>query len=308
VTAARATERVLEIDGLRINVREAGEGSPVCLINGIGANVRMFAALQERMAGHRTIAFDAPGTGASGTPPIPLSMTALADLTAQLMHELGHEQVDVIGFSYGGGVAQQLARDHPDLVRRMVLVATSCGFGGVPGDPAALASVLTPLRYYSPRINALTTPLMGVGRAARDPEVVAAQGAARLASPPSPVGYLWQVLAGAWWTSWPWLTRIGQPVLVIMGGRDRLVPAVNGALLAARLPRARLIVVPDEDHHILVHPAPAVVDAIHDFLSSPTADESEAWDRATEVGKPLPTAGGMLPWGAASAAFRALVP
>ena len=67
-----------------------------------------------------------------------------------ILDELQVEITDVIGFSYGGAVAQQLAFQFPDRVRRLVLAATSCGLGAVPGSFGAMASLATPMRYYSP--------------------------------------------------------------------------------------------------------------------------------------------------------------
>ena len=61
----------------------------------------------------------------------------------------GLDHVDVLGYSLGGAVAQQLAFDHPRRVRRLVLVSSSCGAGGCPGLVAALLAVMTPARHYS---------------------------------------------------------------------------------------------------------------------------------------------------------------
>jgi pimeloyl-ACP methyl ester carboxylesterase len=288
VTAVAANERALGVGGLRITVREAGDGPPVCLINGIGANVKMLANFQDALLGHRTVAFDSPGAGSSSTPTRLPSVRYLARVTAQLLSELGHEHVDVVGFSYGGGVAQQLARDHPGLVRRLVLASTSCGFGGVLGHPAAVAAIMTPLRYYSPVIHSLSSRWMGQGRASLDPTIVAAQGQARLSAPPSPVGYTWQVLAGLAWTSWSWLPEIEQAVLVLAGGEDRLIPPANSALLAARLPRARLIVMPDEDHHLLADPSPRLVADILEFLDADHVNDSKTWQSAVELSESDP--------------------
>lgn len=300
-------ERRVEVDGLRINVRERGEGAPLCLINGLGANVRMLAAFQDGLTGHHTIAFDAPGAGHSDTPTVPLSFGGVARVIAELLRKLGCARVDVIGYSFGGGIAQQLAHDYPDIVRRLVLAATSCGLCGVPGHPIALGAVLTPLRYYSPRFSALAAPLMGEGRAGRDPAVTKAQAEARLSSPPSPIGYVWQLLAGASWSSWGWLPSIRQPALVVTGDRDRLVPAVNGTLLAARLPSARLMVVRGEDHHLLADSGGRVADAIREYLGSETVERSRTWARAVEVPQgdaELLAFQGMWPSFAANAIWR----
>jgi pimeloyl-ACP methyl ester carboxylesterase len=78
-------------------------------------------------------------------------MRYFARVAAELLAHLGYEQADVIGFSFGGMVAQELARNYPERVRRLVLVATCCGWGGVPGGPAALAAIAAiAYRYYSP--------------------------------------------------------------------------------------------------------------------------------------------------------------
>src|SRR2546422_4033096 len=92
----------------------------------------MLEALEERLAaGARTITFELPGSGRSPTPRRPLSIAALAKLCVALLDELGHEEADVLGFSLGGIVAQQLAHDAPERVRRLALAGTACGWGSV---------------------------------------------------------------------------------------------------------------------------------------------------------------------------------
>src|SRR3954451_6681826 len=94
----------------------------------------MWKPLREALPGPRLIAFDAPGTGRSATPPIPLSLEALARVAEGVLDELGVERADVLGYSFGGAVAQRLARRAPERVRRLVLAATTPGWGGVPGS------------------------------------------------------------------------------------------------------------------------------------------------------------------------------
>src|SRR6202041_2000865 len=102
--------------------------------------------------GVQTISYDASGTG--GSPPrlLPKHMKALARQAARVLDTLGYPSADVLGVSFGGAVAQQLALSDPGYVRNLVLTSTMCGLGGIPGSPLALALSTTPLRYYSPSL------------------------------------------------------------------------------------------------------------------------------------------------------------
>src|SRR5215207_8003895 len=151
-------EHELTVHGLRIYARERGSGHPLLMINGLGGNAEMWGPAERRLSGgSRTIVFDAPGTGRSSTSPIPLPLPAVARLLARLLDDLGHEVADVVGYSLGGVMAQQLARSYPDRVRRLALVATSSGWGSAPPDLAALTLVTTPARYMSPRVYKATS-------------------------------------------------------------------------------------------------------------------------------------------------------
>ena len=134
----RVTGQTVSLRGHEIFVRERGKGFPLLLLNGIGANVDMLGAAATMLAKRsRTIVFDAPGTGRSSTPIFPLSIASVAQVARDLLDELGHAQADVLGFSHGGLVAQELARIAPDRVRRLALVSTTCGWGSSLGDPSS---------------------------------------------------------------------------------------------------------------------------------------------------------------------------
>src|SRR3954462_2104271 len=101
-TDPQAIERVLRIGGLRVQVRELGEGKPLLLLNGIGAHVRMWRPLERALGAIRLIAFDAPAPGAPQPPPLPLTLPGHARLAERVLDALGCEQVDVLGYSFGG--------------------------------------------------------------------------------------------------------------------------------------------------------------------------------------------------------------
>ena len=122
----------------------------------------------------------------------------LARTVDRLIGALGYEAVDVLGVSFGGALAQQLVRQSPDRVRRLVLAATAPGvpgLGGVPGRPSAMLTLATPLRYYSPAYFRKVAPTLYGGRIRREPELLAEQAHARMTRPPSLRGYVAQLYA-----------------------------------------------------------------------------------------------------------------
>ena len=224
------------------------EGRPLLLVNGVGANIEMWEPFRRSLGSRHTIAFDAPGTGRSSTPTRPLTMRELGTVTLGLLDSLGYGTVDVLGYSFGGSIAQEMARVDPARIHRLVLAAASCGWGSVPGDPFALMAMLTPARYYFLPATATVNALFGGSRLTD----FATADAARLHRPPDPIGYCWQLLAAVGWSSLPWLHRVRVPTLVLAAARDRLVRASTARTLARRVAGARLAVVPDANHFFLL--------------------------------------------------------
>jgi pimeloyl-ACP methyl ester carboxylesterase len=276
------TETTVSARGLKLFVRRQGSGHPLLMINGIGANTEMWGPAEDILGRRsRTIAFDCPGTGRSQTPLLPLPMPELARVVVAALDELGHERVDVMGFSFGGALAQQLAHDAPERVRRLALVSTGCGWGSELGPPSAIAAMSSPLRYYSRSWYELTNRLLG------EPESEDVDAAARLAHPPTALGYTYQLWALASWSSLPWLRHVETPTLVVAGARDRLVPPGNAVQLAGLLQRSRLHLLPDAAHLLLFYRDGAAARLLADFFSSRSLEGSTAWT----TGLPPETAG-----------------
>jgi poly(3-hydroxyalkanoate) depolymerase len=267
VTAAGAAGAVA-VGPLRVRVSERGTGEPpLVLVPGIGTGLEIWAPLRDALGGMRTVAFDPPGAGMSPPPARPLRLSRLARVVTDLLDVLGHERVDLLGVSWGGALAQQVARQAPARVRRLVLAATSCGLGSVPGHPAALAAMASPLRFYSRSYFELVAPYAYGGAARRSRLQRSDHARLWLRRPPSVRGYAYQLLALAGWSSLPWLHRLPQPTLVMAGAEDPLVPVVNARILARRIPGARLHVVEDGGHLFLLDHAAACAAAIRDFLA-----------------------------------------
>jgi poly(3-hydroxyalkanoate) depolymerase len=238
------------------------------LITGIGAHLDMWGPLERVLDGRPVIAFDAPGTGASDRTRTPLRMGGLARFIDELLDVLGHDVVDLLGVSFGGALAQELARGHPDRVRRLILCATSAGALAMPPKPVPALLLMTPARYLHPALFRLAMPRIAGGRTARDPTALARQQGARLSHPPDILGYAFQLYAATGWTSAHWLHRLPHPTLVIAGDDDRAIPLVNARFLARRIPDARLHVVEGGGHLFILDEPESIIGEIQAFLDA----------------------------------------
>ena len=267
--STKSTMVSVGLQPLRVTVENPGVGvRPLLLINGIGATGDLFRPFRGHVQDRETIAFDAPGVGGSPTPAMPYSMGRLAAVVAGLIDELGHDQVDVLGLSWGGALAQELARRHPDVVHRLILVATMPGVTSVPGRPAALAILMSPARYYSPKYLKRIAPTLYGGAIVENPDLLDEHARLRATHPPSMLGYLYQLSAIQRAAGLPGLGRIRQRTLVLAGDDDPIVRMVNGRILARCIPDARLHVVEGGGHLFLYTRGQEMADAVRDFLDT----------------------------------------
>ncbi len=249
-----------------LRVVRTGTGTPLLLINGLGAPLEMWDPLVRRLRGHEVIAFDLPGVGLSGYPQWPLRMPELARLVDRLLARLGKGRVDVLGYSFGGLLAQELAYRIPRRVRRLILGATMPGVPSVPPHPLVGLMLLTPARYYDRRLADWIVPLIAGGRTARDRRALDAGLVLRLARPPTTVGYLYQLYSLIGWSSHRWLHRLQSPTLVLHGDEDPVAPLVNGRYLAWAIPGARIHVIRGGGHLFIFDQPGSAVGVLHNFL------------------------------------------
>lgn len=267
---SRKAIRFLDADGVRLRVAVRGTGRPLLLLMGIGGNLDMWTPFENAIDARavQTITVDAPGTGGSGAYRVPRRMRGLARTMEHLIDALGHDELDVLGVSFGGVLAQQLAHQAPQRVRRLVLAATGPGLGGVAGSPRVLLALATPRRYTQPdHFRRIAGRIYG-GASRRDPDALLHGSLARFTRPPSIAGYLAQVYAITGWTSLPWLCRLPQPTLVISGDDDPIVPVVNAHILTRLIPDARLHIVPGGGHLFLLEQPADTAARVTDFLTN----------------------------------------
>lgn len=231
-------------DGTQLYAESHGDGDSVLLIQGLGYATWAWApqvdALGDRM---RLAVFDNRGAGRSDKPSGPYSIELLADDAYAVIKHFDVAPAHVVGASMGGYIAQTLAARHPEAVRSLVLVSTSCGGPGSLGVPEQTLAAWQASAGEEPAVFARRTmPYSFAPGWAEDHEAEFEQLlAARLRYPTPPDTWRAQFDAcedflrdglGA--------VRLEQPTMVLHGTADRVVPVGNTALLMTRLAEGRL--------------------------------------------------------------------
>lgn len=251
--------------------KNGGSARPILFFNGIGANLEMVSPLGEMMQGRSdVVVFDMPGIGGSPAPKVPYRPGTVGKWANRVLDELGIEDVDVMGVSWGGGAAQQFAWDNPERARSLVLLATSAGMVMVPGNVSSISKMANPKRYIDPDYMMKNFETL-YGDSA---DASALEHKGRII-PPTKRGYAYQLMAMAGWTSIHFLPFLKQPTLVMSGDRDHIVPLANARILKAAIPRSDLKIVKGGGHLFVVSRAHQVVPVISRYLDDHADDYLE---------------------------------
>jgi poly(3-hydroxyalkanoate) depolymerase len=256
---------------LRVAVRPGVDPAmpPLLLMNGIGASLEVLQPFVDALDLRRTvIRFDVPGVGGSPRPVVPYVLATFAPVVAGMLDQLDHDEpIDVLGFSWGGGLAQHFAVQHRRRCRRLVLAATGTGSLMVPAHPRVLARMLTPRRHRDATYTRSIAGEIYGGTMRAHPERAARVLHADTRLGPRR-GYYYQLAASAGWSSLPFLPLIRQPTLVIAGDDDPIIPAVNPRLMARLIPDAELHLYRG-GHLALVTEARELAPVVERFLDRP---------------------------------------
>jgi pimeloyl-ACP methyl ester carboxylesterase len=257
------------LDGVTLHYDIEGEGPPLLLIAGLGANSSAWATVKPLLVARFTcITFDNRGTGRSDAPPGPYTIEQMADDTAALIEHLGLGPVDAVGWSLGGSVLQALLIRRGELVRRAVLLSA---FPSYTELQHGWLDCLLSLRRSDVAPQAVAMFGMAWGFTAKmlsDHAVVAAAGrmAAEAPYPTSVEAFEAQAHGLRRFDSRPLLPTVAAPTLVLVGAEDVLTPVSQSVEMTALIPGARLKVLPRGSHGMVVEYTPETVAAIAAFL------------------------------------------
>jgi pimeloyl-ACP methyl ester carboxylesterase len=269
-------------DGLELNVSEVGRGTPVVLVHGLPSNIGDWASVPEKLAalGHRVVVYDRAGYGWSSRPPVAADAYTLGSNARELgalLDQLEIPRAALVGWSYGGGIVQTFALEHPERVSQLVLLGSA---GPAIGDePSDFIGRLGRSPIGPPLFRYLTSvPALGRGviegalaelfsGAGNIPPGFRERSAAQMALPGTVDSWLAEERNGGYSKLRP--EAIQTPTLVLHGDDDRGVPASVAEDLAKRLPNAKLVLVPEGSHMLPVTHPDLVAARVHEWVTQP---------------------------------------
>jgi pimeloyl-ACP methyl ester carboxylesterase len=251
-----APTRATTAGGVDFAYRELGPrtGTPVIFLTHLAANLdnwdpRVGDGIATK---HRVITFDNRGVGASSGR-VPDTVEAMANDAITFIRALGFDQVDILGFSLGGMIAQVIALEEPQLVRKLILTGTGPA-GGEGIDKVTRISNLDLARalltFRDPKTFLFFTRTANGKGSAKEFLARLKERTEHRDKAISLSGYRAQLKAiHRWGRQEPAdLSVIAQPVLVANGDHDRMVPTTNTVDLDRRLPNSELVIYPDAGH------------------------------------------------------------
>lgn len=260
-------------DDIELYYERSGSGPRLLFISGTGSDLRFRPSVFESPLPGRfdVLAYDQRGLGRSSKPDRRYTMADYADDAAALMADQGWGEALVLGVSFGGMVAQELAVRYPALVRRLALACTSPGGAGGSSFPMHEISGLqgaARARRMIPLIDTRNDQGWAEANPQAYAQLLAMMGADPFADEPGRrVGALRQLEARAGHDVWDRLPQLACPVLVAAGRYDGIAPPEIQHRLAARIPGAELRFF--DGGHMFMAQDPAALPAIMDFLARP---------------------------------------
>jgi pimeloyl-ACP methyl ester carboxylesterase len=272
-------ERV-QVGDIDMAYKQFGQGKPILLISGIGQTKEAWEpSLLSNLAAtnHTVIVFDNRGIGETTVGTKPFSIVQFANDTAALLDALHIEKADVLGYSLGSLVAQELSLNYPQKVDRLVLHGTSCG-----GN-----ETVSPSEQTAKMLMTLSSPEQSRNMTAEQQAMIFAQIMfppewleehpdilnTAIEAPPfksvSPEDIQQQAMAvGTWIGACDRLSSITQPTLLIVGDQDLLAPPANSIMMAQRIPNSWLVIVEGTGHGAMWQVPNEFIANIQNFLQT----------------------------------------
>ncbi len=264
--------RRAEAGGLSVAYQQAGAGPAIVLLHGFTHDSRAWRPQLEGLSDQFTvIAWDAPGAGRSADPPEPFTIGDWADCLAELVDAAGVHAAHVVGYSWGGLLAQEFYRRHPARVRSLVLADTYAGWKGSLPEPIPEERLAACLRDASlPPSEFVPKYLPGMFGPSATREV--RDELAGIMSDFHPIGFRLMATALARADTRDLLPTIRVPTLLVWGDADARSPMTVARQFRVAIPGARLVVIPGAGHVSNLEASTEFNAEVRDFCVSVTGN------------------------------------
>jgi pimeloyl-ACP methyl ester carboxylesterase len=275
----------VHVEDIDIAYKMLGKGDPILLVSGSSSDMNAWepSTLRNLSSNHTVIVFDNRGVGNTTTGTKPFSIQQLANDTAGLLDALKIQKADVLGYSLGSFVAQQLTVMHPEKVNRLILVAASCGGKeGISQSPQLVNffsemvnKSINDIPITPQEVKMLLSIPMGSAWMELHPNFLEAIPEAKdlfagissnTIKQQNDISQNW--MATNWSGICDELTKISNPTLIITGTHDNNVPTANSLIIAGKIPGAWLVQIKDAGHALFVQYPDKVNRVLQTFLST----------------------------------------
>ncbi len=262
----------VKVNDISVHYEVHGDGFPIVMITGVSFCLRIWdkPLIDELSKKFKVIIFDNRGAGQTDIPEGEFTLKMMADDTAGLMDVLNIERANVLGFSMGGMIAQEVALNYPQKVEKLILWGTACGGRkSIPPDLAVYKFLIGAIEDLTPeRMAKSTIPLVFTRDFIKNnPEYIndKIQRILKCRIPFS--SYARQVKAMLNFNTCRRLKKMDIPTLIMQGKKDILVPPQNGEILVELIPRAKLIFFEHSAHAIFPHEPDLFLKILFEFLT-----------------------------------------
>lgn len=259
-----------KIDDIKVYYEDAGSGDALVFISGLAGTHKDWRLQAPFFSRHfRTVVFDNRGVGMTEKPRDGYSIGRFAEDAVRLMDHLKIERAHVVGLSMGGMIAQEMALSHPSRLKRLVLCATHCGANHAVKPPQESIDAITKIAGLTfEQIIRQSLPIVFTEPFMRDhPQEVEKYVQDKLNSPRQTFqSFNGQIQAAMEFDSYHRLHQIEHDTLVLTAQSDILVLPENSRILAEKIPRSRLIALPEGGHLLNIEAADKFNQTLLDFL------------------------------------------
>jgi pimeloyl-ACP methyl ester carboxylesterase len=277
-TLASESIKTVQVGDIKMAYKVMGQGEPLVMIIGGTGTMDYWPQefLDKLSSKYQVIIFDNRGMGYTTASPANFSISQFANDTAGLISTLGIEQANVLGISMGSFVAQELAIEHPEKVKRLILMAGYCGGShAIQLDPEVIKK--NPMTYKSAS-NLTLEELKNASELLYPPKWLAENPdffnqPMVIKETSSPENIERQLIAISLWPgTYDRLYRITAPTLIVAGMEDLIIPPENSLILANRINGSWLVRVENAGHGLVIQYPDKLAGIVSDFIGMSATD------------------------------------